>query len=106
MEKVSHNENYGKYFGYPQCCIDAYGDRKIFFFTRPEIVQKATVQGFVPCEKHAKQLLDGEITYTELINTSARICPIGFKITDDTRKEAEYIQIHSDLYIMLLEKYI
>lgn len=67
----------GEYFGYPQCCIDEFivsaskrlgpsGDRGL-----------ATDYGFVPCEKHSRELLSGMVTYDELIND--RLAPLPFK---------------------------
>ena len=78
MEKT-YNRIYGEYLGYPDCCIKAFGDVAIFFTSRPMNVQLANKCGFVPCSKHANMLLNGEITYDKLINTSKRKCSVPFK---------------------------
>lgn len=58
----------GKVFGYPQCCIDSFC--KTFGFMGADENQREVAQngfGFIPCPKHAKQILDKEITIESLI---------------------------------------
>ena len=63
----------GEYFGYPQCCIDAYasavhsGGHLPSYTSRPKEQIDASEHGFIPCLTHAKQILANEITLAELI---------------------------------------
>lgn len=84
------NRIYGEYLGYPSCCIKAFGDRAIPFVFRPKIVQEMTLNGFLPCEKHAMELRLGRITYDELINPH-RKCSIPFKTENNTVEEYKII---------------
>lgn len=76
---MNMTEELGKYFGYPSCCIASYeeiqsnGGRK-----SPEQAYIAATSGggFIPCEAHAKQVIEEEITLHSLINN--RVCPLPF----------------------------
>lgn len=85
-----HRENFefGKQLGYPECCIHEFcQDAPIILKIRPTeqtdferysagcIPVKMEVDryemkftGFIPCKKHAKQILSGEIKIEDLIN--------------------------------------
>lgn len=78
MEKTM-NSIYGKFLGYPECCIEEFGDVAIPFLFRMEITKKASVNGFLPCPSCAQKLLDGKVSYEELINPNRR-CSVPFKI--------------------------
>lgn len=69
----------GRLFGYPECCIRAFGNDP------PEVMQRTMptkehlqryaaacingkFTGFIPCYEHAKQILSGKITLESLIN--------------------------------------
>ena len=68
----------GRHFGYPTCCIKQFCesngiDKQMRF--------KASKQtGFVPCSKHAKEILEGKITLESLIKNrkEERPFPNGF----------------------------
>lgn len=91
----THNLIIGKFLGYPDCCIKAFGDVAIPFVFRPENVKRATRNGFLPCPKHALMLLNKEITYNELINVN-RKCSVPFK-EKPTVREDEQIDMEIDL---------
>lgn len=62
----------GNYFGYPQCCIDNFKQRAEIIretqnYHSTDNQSKVSVGGFVPCEMHADQIANGEITIESLI---------------------------------------
>lgn len=66
------NRQYGQYYGYPTCCIDEFvGFQKDGVIQparfRPKEQQKAQKNGFIPCVKHAKEILQGKIHIEDLI---------------------------------------
>lgn len=89
-------EEVGKYFGYPQCCIEAYlkilanGGRKTAEQANPKVHRDT---GFIPCPDHARQVLRGEVTLESLVNN--RIYPYPFpnepemKVLDDYLKHID-----------------
>ena len=57
-------EERGKYFGYPQCCIDQF----CASLERTDEQRDASQgTGFVPCTKHSKMILTGHIRIKDLI---------------------------------------
>lgn len=66
-------QKHGMYFGYPQCCIDAFasavhsGGMLPSYRTRSKEQIDAAQHGFIPCLQHARQILAKEITLAELI---------------------------------------
>jgi hypothetical protein len=91
------NSIFGKYFGYPQCCIDAFGEAEsiVFFEDRPAIVQKHAANGYVPCEKCATDYENG-INMLERINNN-RSCSVPFA-EKHTGEEQE--QINQELNML------
>jgi hypothetical protein len=75
----------GEYLGYPNCCIKEF-EKGEPYFTKPELIQQMTVNGYVPCIRCASDLSLGIISYDELIN-KYRECTIPFKIqhTEDEK---------------------
>lgn len=64
-EHLLHN---GNYYGYPLCCIKAFIEQFPNKFANcTEIQQKAARNGFVPCVKHAEQIVEGKLKVEELI---------------------------------------
>ncbi len=90
---LTYNQTYGKFFGYPDCCIKSFGEIAILFLLRPTEVKQATLNGFVPCLACAKKLIAKQITYEELINPNRR-CTIPFKPLHITQ---ERLQIDNEL---------
>lgn len=67
MDKEDKFRSYGKHFGYPQCCIDAFC---VTTYSSASALRRRytdTFAGFVPCEEHAEQLKVGTITHKDLI---------------------------------------
>jgi hypothetical protein len=64
---------YGTYYGYPRCCIEAFvapiytEGRLPCYTTRSKEQLKVSDHGFIPCRAHAIQILAKEITLAELI---------------------------------------
>jgi hypothetical protein len=59
----------GKKLGYPHCCVANFVQR-VFVKNQLTVYQDMIFhlnEGFVPCPKHAKQLLEGVITYDKLL---------------------------------------
>jgi hypothetical protein len=88
----------GKFYGYPQCCIDEFVNHFGPFFLRPEEVQKTAQDGFLPCRNHAKEILSGKVKIEDIIKD--RICSKPFPIDgmDDSGVEKEldaYIEANS-----------
>jgi len=76
----------GKAFGYPECCIRAFGNQA------PQLMKKGKATrddkrrlrasyiddeytGLIPCSEHAKQIIAGEILLTDLIKNRDRNLP-------------------------------
>lgn len=63
----------GNYFGYPKCCINSfvYPIKKygyiILWSDRSELQKKVSKNGFIPCKKHAKMILEGKLKIEDLI---------------------------------------
>lgn len=79
------NEPSGKAFGYPDCCIKAFGDQPPELMTgNPTKEDKQRYRaacingeftGFIPCIEHAKQILQGKITLESLIKNRRKDLP-------------------------------
>lgn len=93
-------EGTGKFFGYPQCCIDEFvfnsgriygaivtGNKELLAtINKTELGRDDKINqntGFIPCKHHAKMIQDGEITLESLI--SKRICSTEFP--DDSGRD-------------------
>ncbi len=76
--------NNGHYYGYPHCCINEFIlKRLVLNDNRFPIISE---RGFIPCETHAKQILDNLITIKELIKD--RVCEWEFpQEKEDEEKE-------------------
>lgn len=84
MISIEKAIEYGKYFGYPQCCIDAFTARleRInktgdFSLTRMQ-TDAQNGQGFIPCNVCSSKILLGGIKISDLINN--RICPTPYPV--------------------------
>lgn len=64
-ELVAIFYNNGHYYGYPYCCINEFILKRLVLNDNslPVISEK----GFIPCETHAKQILDNLICVKDLI---------------------------------------
>jgi hypothetical protein len=76
---LTHFRIKGVYFGYPECCIKYFMDT-LHFENYTNSLIKDNYTGFIPCEKHSMQILNGEITISDII--SNRICNIKFPNDD------------------------
>lgn len=58
----------GRYFGYPECCIRSFIRGPLFACDRnPVQLVASNGTGFIPCVKHAKQVVSGKIKLKDLI---------------------------------------
>lgn len=77
----------GRYFGYPECCIEDFNSRENAL-TINEDQQKANSNGFIPCPACSKEIVEGKVTIDELIKD--RIHPEKFP-NDDYRLLKSYL---------------
>lgn len=95
------NGTYGRFLGYPDCCIKAFGDPvRVYFRSRPTVVQEQFRNGFLPCADCATKLADGSITHEELINPR-RKCSVPFKsermsMEDEAKVDEELMHLNKD----------
>ena len=69
--------NQGEFFGYPKCCVNSFIKYMSGKGKRTHIQSKtAHPEGFVPCNKHAKQIHMREIHIHDIIKK--RVCTIEF----------------------------
>jgi hypothetical protein len=64
---------YGRYYGFPKCCIDAFC--KIGKTSKAR-TKASDGSGFIPCAKHAAQINSEKIKLTSLIKN--RVCKSKF----------------------------
>ncbi len=63
----------GRYYGYPECCIYSFYSRRnehgnlISHTERSPAQQAAAKHGFIPCESHAQDILEGKMRIEDLI---------------------------------------
>jgi hypothetical protein len=111
---------YGTYYGYPRCCIEAfvapmYTEGHLpCYTTRSKEQLKVSDHGFIPCRVHALQILAKEITLAELIlpsrqepkpfppfpekryrNTKQKSCSTRFVDDEAQPSRASYSQNHA-----------
>ena len=86
----------GEFFGYPKCCVKSFVNYMSGKGKRTNL-QNITShrEGFIPCNKHAKQIHMGEIDICDIIQS--RICTIEFNCNNykgdyytETKKNEEY----------------
>ena len=101
--EMSQNE-LGRYFGYPECCID-------YFNTRGKLIKNKQTcnditssvscnKGFIPCINCATQIVDGKIKLEDLITN--RECETAFPNDDGIR--VIYRRLRLRLKIILMKK--
>lgn len=81
----------GEFFGYHECCVNSFVNHAAKFkpgnisnLSKYQKLYYKLTEGqtaFMPCPKHAKQIVKGKIKPSELV--SNRICSTPFPITDD-----------------------
>jgi len=79
LQKRSDNafNKKGRYFGYPQCCIDQF-IRNFEKRVRVGAVNKKAAKGhgFIPCDAHSLQIINKQIKLGDLIHE--RVCETAF----------------------------
>ena len=72
------NETYGKFNGYPDCCINSFYITSLKEYKRPTANQitASNQTGFIPCQDCSLLVISGNIKLKELIKN--RICEIPF----------------------------
>lgn len=93
-EFTTYNIPYGRYLGYPECCVQAFGDKAIPVRLRPDPIFKHCMNGYVPCVECAKKLDSGELSKQDQIDkiNSKRQCTVLFS-EQHTLEEQEQIQL-------------
>lgn len=89
--------NLGKYFGYPECCINEFKKCCINKFRKSEhtkIKIPGNHTGFIPCEKCSLLVIKGEKKISDLITN--RYCLREFP-NDDYCKLFEYYKINENI---------
>lgn len=75
-DKNAYWQAAGEFFGYPQCCIDEF-IANASQLQEPTGTRKETANyGFIPCEKHSREILAGTLTHDQLITD--RLSPLPF----------------------------
>jgi hypothetical protein len=75
-----HWQERGRYYGYPECCIENFVNKVIFRKLSKEQEQVHKNHGFIPCPECAKKVVEGITTLEGLIKD--RICKTPFPIDD------------------------
>jgi hypothetical protein len=76
-DKNAYWQAAGEFFGYPQCCIDEF-IANASQFQGPTGTRKETANyGFIPCERHSREILAGTLTHEQLISED-RLSPLPF----------------------------
>jgi hypothetical protein len=88
QEDIDHWKEKGKYYGYPQCCIDAFCNRIDLNLT-PAQEQVLDNHGFIPCHDHALMVVKGEITLESLIEN--RKCQYDYPMDDHDAQIVKFI---------------
>jgi hypothetical protein len=59
----------GKFYGYPDCCINQFINKITNYekHTKDQI-KVSKYKGFIPCKYHTKLILDGKMILEDLIN--------------------------------------
>ncbi len=90
-------EKMGKYFGYPDCCIKEVFDNVNNFHKTGNLKEVSPERslvnggtGFMPCQKHAEQLIAEGKTIETLITN--RICPTPFPEYWDMEALDKYLE--------------
>lgn len=71
----------GKYFGYPNCCINEFMECYEKGIPTSDFCKEASYEGFVPCREHSKQIKNRAVNINDLIRN--RICKKAFPDSDD-----------------------
>jgi hypothetical protein len=65
---TDHLWHNGLYYGYPQCCIDNFIETYKKIQKRTDEQERAHMStGFIPCHKHALEIIAGQRTLESLI---------------------------------------
>jgi hypothetical protein len=78
-EDINYWKENGKYFGYPQCCIDEFCNRDSLELS---VEQESVIDnhGFIPCQEHSVMILQGKTTLKDLITN--RKCTYEYPMDD------------------------
>lgn len=88
QEDIDHWKEKGKYYGYPQCCIDAFCDRIDLNIT-PAQEQVIDNHGFIPCHDHALMIISGKATLESIIEN--RQCIYDYPMDDHDAQIVKFI---------------
>jgi len=86
---TKENEPSGKMFGYPQCCIDQFCSEPpaLLKYRKPikddiNRIKSSYINGrftgFIPCSRHAEEILSGKLQLKDLIKNRKYPLPFPF----------------------------
>lgn len=64
---TEHLVQNGNYYGYPPCCIESFVQNFLQHCQTDKQVKAGKYTGFIPCVKHAEEILEGKIKLEDLI---------------------------------------
>lgn len=102
MLEVFKKENWwtfvGKYFGFPDCCIKYFCEKKSYDIEKSLFIGT----GYVPCPCCNKKIINQEVVqqYTEEIN-SQRWHTEHFGVSDELEDNPKFFEIMEDFYHMI-----
>jgi hypothetical protein len=74
--------NYGKYYGYPKCCIESFIESTMLFKNKTRTqIKISNNSGFIPCSYCSWKVLSKQCTLNDLIHN--RICDKPFRTRQD-----------------------
>lgn len=79
-EYVLHWIKMGRYFGYPECCINAFCTRILLGKYAYDEKYNNCNDGFLPCDDHLAQINAGEIKIEDIIEK--RICKTPYPLDE------------------------
>lgn len=92
--KYKNTHNYlflvGKYFGYPDCCIEAFKERFISLFVHGRKEDSGGFSGFIPCKSCRESIDNDPSRVTELIKD--RICPYPYPEQGTSGEVEKYLE--------------
>lgn len=66
-EEAENCKKYGRYLGYPECCIDFFCNHEIFTPEQLKIREKVNGENFIPCPKDSILVESGKKELKDLI---------------------------------------
>jgi hypothetical protein len=65
--EYTHLVAQGYMYGYPECCIIEFIEERFMKSVMSPLLIENNFSGFIPCIKHSKQIIKGDIKISDLI---------------------------------------